>query len=74
MYLNPVDAAQQPRADLIRYLLTAYPLRDPHLRFGFRKLLEEPGNIYQQPYLEGAQPYRATRSIQTLVDDGLITS
>jgi ATP-dependent helicase YprA (DUF1998 family) len=74
MYLNPVDAAQQPREDLIRYLLTAYPLRDPHLRFGFRKLLEEPGNIYQQPYLEGAQPYRATCSIQTLVDDGLLHS
>ncbi len=72
MYLNPVDAAQQPREDLIRYLLTAYPLRDPHLRFGFRKLLEEPGNIYQQPYLEGAQPYRATCSIQTFVEENLL--
>lgn len=72
MYLNPVQAARQPREDLIRYLLTAYPLRDPHLRLGFKKLLEAPGNIYQQPYLEGAQPYRSTCSIQNLVDDGLL--
>ncbi len=72
MYLNPVEAARQPREDLIRYLLTTYPLRDPHLRHGFRKLLEAPGNVYQQPYLEGAQPYRATRSIQALIEDGLL--
>ncbi|WP_121970948.1 DEAD/DEAH box helicase [Leptolyngbya sp. BC1307] len=66
-YLNPIDAAQQPRQNLIRYLLTAYPLRDPHLRYGFKQLLEEPGAIYQYPYLEGAQPYQAGTSLENLV-------
>lgn len=66
-YLDPIDAAQQPRQNLIRYLLTAYPLRDPHLRYGFKQLLEEPGAIYQYPYLEGAQPYQAGTSLKNLV-------
>lgn len=74
MYLDPVKATQQPREDLIRYLITTYALRDPHLRHGFRQLLETPGNIYQQPYLEGAQPYCKAQSIQALVEEGLLHS
>jgi ATP-dependent helicase YprA (DUF1998 family) len=71
-YLNPIDAAAQPRQNLIRYLLTAYPLRDPHLRYGFKQLLEKLGNISQYPYLEGAQPYRPASTIQQLVDEGVL--
>jgi len=71
-YLNPIDAAAEPRQNLIRYLLTAYPLRDPHLRYGFKQLLEAPGNIFQHPYLEGAQPYRPASTIQQLVAEGVL--
>ena len=71
-YLNPIDAAEQPRQNLIRYLLTAYPLRDPHLRYGFRQLLEAPGNISQYPYLEGAQPYQPASTIKALVAQGVL--
>ncbi len=59
-YLDPIAAAEQPRADFIRYLLTTYPLRDPHLRYAFKQLLEQPGNLWQHPYLEGSQPYRSS--------------
>jgi ATP-dependent helicase YprA (DUF1998 family) len=71
-YLNPIDAAAEPRQNLIRYLLTAYPLRDPHLRSGFKQLLEAPGTISQHPYLEGAQPYRPASTIQQLVVEGVL--
>lgn len=71
-YLDPIDAANQPRKSLIRYLLTAYPLRDPHLRYGFKQLLEEPGAIYQHPYLEGAQPYRTGANLRQLVEQGIL--
>ena len=71
-YLNPIAAAAEPRQNLIRYLLTAYPLRDPHLRFGFKQLLEAPGTISQHPYLEGAQPYRPASTIQQLVAEGVL--
>jgi ATP-dependent helicase YprA (DUF1998 family) len=71
-YLDPIKAVTQPREDLIRYLLTAYPLRDRHLRYGLKKLLEQQGNIWQEPYLEGSQPYRSTTNVAKLVTDGVL--
>lgn len=71
-YLDPIAAVEQPRADFIRYLLTAYPLRDPHLRYGFKQLLEQPGNLWQHPYLEGSQPYKSSLSINDLVEQGVL--
>jgi ATP-dependent helicase YprA (DUF1998 family)/rubrerythrin len=71
-YLNPIAAVEQPRADFIRYLLTAYPLRDRHLRYGFKQLLEQPGNLWQHPYLEGSQPYKSSLSINDLVNQGVL--
>ncbi len=71
-YLNPIAAVTQPREDLIRHLLTAYPLRDQHLRYGFQQLLEERGNIWQEPYIEGSQPYRSANSVADLVAEGLL--
>ncbi|MEQ8973233.1 MAG: DEAD/DEAH box helicase [Coleofasciculus sp. C1-SOL-03] len=66
-YLDPIAAVEQPRQDLIRYLLTAYPLRDPHLRYGLEEQLKQPGTIWQYPYLEGSQPYQTTKSVSELV-------
>ena len=71
-YLNPIKATEQPRQDFIRHLMTAYPLRDPHLRYGLKKQLEQPGTVWQQPYLEGSQPYRAANSVKDLVDRGIL--
>ncbi len=68
-YLDPIAAAEQPRRDFIRYLLTSYKLRDPHLRYRLKQQLEEPGSIWQHPYLEGSQPYRSGSSIQQLIDE-----
>ena len=71
-YLDPIAATEQPREDFIRHLMTAYPLRDPHLRHGFKKQLEQPGTVWQQPYLEGSQPYRAASSVEDLVGQGIL--
>jgi ATP-dependent helicase YprA (DUF1998 family) len=73
-YLDPIAAVEQPRADFIRYLLTAYPLRDRHLRYGFKQLLEQPGNLWQHPYIEGSQPYKSSLSINDLVNQGVLHS
>jgi ATP-dependent helicase YprA (DUF1998 family) len=72
LYLDPIAAAEQPRKDLIRYLLTAYPLRNPDLRAGLEKLLNTQANIWQSPYLEGSQPYRPAESIADLVKAGVL--
>ena len=66
-YLNPIAATEEPRRDFIRYLLTEYSLRDSHLRYGFKQLLEQVGNVWQTPYLEGSQPYESGQSIRQLV-------
>lgn len=71
-YLDPIAAVEQPREDFIRYLLTAYPLRDPHLRYAFQQQLEQPGNLWQHPYLEGSQPYRSSLSVEQLVNQAVL--
>ncbi len=71
-YLDPIAATEQPREDFIRHLITAYPLRDPHLRYGLKKQLEQPGAVWQHPYLEGSQPYRAANSVSNLVSQGIL--
>lgn len=73
-YLDPIAATEQPRENFIRHLMTAYPLRDPHLRYGLKKQLEQPGTVWQHPYLEGSQPYRAASSISDLVSQGVLDS
>ena len=65
-YLNPIAATEEPRRDFIRYLLTEYSLRDSHLRYAFRQLLDQVGNVWQTPYLEGSQPYESGQSIRQL--------
>ncbi|MBU7584145.1 MAG: DEAD/DEAH box helicase [Nostoc sp. TH1S01] len=72
IYLDPIAAVEQPRQDFIRYLLTAYPLRDPHLRYGLKQQLEVPGTVWQHPYLEGSQPYRPAESVNALVNQGVL--
>ena len=73
-YLDPIAATEQPRENFIRHLMTAYPLRDPHLRYGLKKQLEQPGTVWQHPYLEGSQPYRAASSVSDLVGQGVLDS
>ena len=73
-YLDPIAATEQPREDFIRHLMTAYPLRDPHLRYGLKQQLEKPGIVWQHPYLEGSQPYRAAHSVSDLVSQGILHS
>jgi ATP-dependent helicase YprA (DUF1998 family) len=71
-YLDPIAAVEQPRQDFIRYLLTAYPLRDRHLRYALKQQLEQPGTVWQHPYLEGSQPYKPASSVNALVNQKVL--
>ncbi len=73
-YLNPIDAITQPREDFIRYLLTAYPIKDEALRQKLKAKLDQPGITWQHPYLEGSQPYQPGQSIAELVTAGMLHS
>lgn len=71
-YLDLIAVVEQSCRDYIRYLLTAYPLRDRHLRHSFQQSLEQPGNVWQYPYLEGSQPYQTSKSVSELVDSKVL--
>jgi hypothetical protein len=71
-YLNPIAATEKPRNDFIRYLLTAYPLRDSSLRTAFEQELQQRGSIWQSPYLEGSQPYCPDCSVADLVAEEVL--
>ncbi|GAA6623547.1 DEAD/DEAH box helicase [Scytonema sp. NUACC26] len=73
-YLDPIAAVEQPRQDFIRYLLTAYPLRDRHLRYALKQQLEQPGTVWQHPYLEGSQPYKPASSVNAFVNQKILHS
>lgn len=67
-YLDPIAAINQPRQDFIRYLLTAYPIKDTALREKLEAQLNQPGIVWQHPYVEGSQPYQVGASLAELVE------
>jgi hypothetical protein len=71
-YLDPIKAITEPRADFIRYLLTAYPIKDKALRQKLEAKLNQPGIVWQHPYVEGSQPYLAGESLAGLVDQNIL--
>ena len=71
-YLDPIAAITQPRQDFIRYLLTAYPIKDRTLREKLEAQLNQPGVVWQHPYVEGSQPYQVGASLAELVEAGFL--
>ncbi len=71
-YLDPIAVITQPREDFIRYLLTAYPIKDEKLRDKLKAKLNQPGIVWQHPYLEGSQPYETGSSFAELVELGIL--
>lgn len=71
-YLDPIAAITQPRQDFIRYLLTAYPIKDKVLREKLEAQLNQPGIVWQHPYVEGSQPYQVGASLAELVTAGIL--
>lgn len=54
---DPLDVAESVRAASLRYIDTAFWLKDADLRAERRRLLEEPGVLVQDPLIEPAIPY-----------------
>lgn len=71
--LNPIQAARRIGDAYRRYLLTAFPLADPDLARQFRSLLGESEKSLKGPYLEATPPFEAGRSLDEMVDEGLLS-
>ncbi len=72
MRLHPLETANRIREDYIRYLQTIYFFRDPSLRRQFQEALAAPDFLTRGPILEAAAPFRLGRSIEQMIQDGIL--
>lgn len=70
--INPITATQLARASYLRYLKTAYPIQDDELRQQFWSALEQPDLLVKGPLLEATPGFEKGKSIQELVDQGVL--
>jgi Lhr-like helicase len=57
---SPADVFTSLKDAYLRYYDTAFRLRDPHLQEERRRLLDVPGGIYAEPYIEIRPEYART--------------
>jgi len=70
--LHPLEVAQRIRDDYIRYLKTIYCFRDHDLEHQFWKALNAPDFLVRGPILEAAAPFKLGRSIEQMIEDGVL--
>jgi ATP-dependent helicase YprA (DUF1998 family) len=72
MSLDPLRTAEAVRVAYLRYLKTAFPLKEQGLSHQFSKLLEDPSKLVKGPYLEATPPFKPGASLKDLVNEGLL--
>lgn len=73
MGLDPIYATNHLRQSYLRYLATAFPLKDSALAAQFRALICEPERLVKGPYLEATPPFRTSASIGDLIREGALS-
>ncbi len=71
--LNPLSASRHIHETYARYLQTLYPISDPELREQFKHLVFDREQLVKGPYLEATPPYKAGRSINDLMAEGVLS-
>jgi len=72
MRLHPLEIASRIQEDYARYLQTIYFFRDPALRRQFQEALSAPHFLSRGPILEAAAPFRLGRSVEQMIQDGIL--
>ena len=72
MKLHPLEVTRRIRDDYTRYLKTIYFFRDAELRRQFWEALTAPDFLVRGSLLEAAIPFRLGRSIEQMVQDGVL--
>jgi ATP-dependent helicase YprA (DUF1998 family) len=67
-----LETAKRIREDYTRYLQTIYFFRDPDLRRQFREALSTPDFLTRGPILEAAAPFRLGRSVEQMIQEGIL--
>jgi len=72
MGLDPIYATNHLKQSYLRYLATAFPLKDAALAGQFRALLDEPERLVKGPYLEATPPFQTDTSIGDLIRERVL--
>ncbi len=77
MSINPINLAQKLQQSLVDYFITTFDVnrdgKHPWLAAEIREAFESPNNLVNGPYVELALPYKRGRSINELIDEGVLT-
>jgi hypothetical protein len=76
--MNPIELTTKLNTALIQYLLTTFDVnrdgRNAGLRDGMHKAFERDRALFSGPFLELSLPYRRGKSINQLVEDGVLSA
>ncbi|MBN1887185.1 MAG: DEAD/DEAH box helicase [Thermoflexales bacterium] len=70
--IHPLQTTSLIRDSYLRYLKTIYPFQDQDLRDQFWQALETPGLLVKGPLLEASPPFKTGRSIEELIEAGIL--
>ncbi len=65
---NPVEAHRHLRESVFRYIKTAFGTRSPSFEAERATLLDRPGGVFQEPFIEPIVPYRSEKALADLAD------
>ena len=74
MPIHPVETARRLREAYIRYLKTIKPFQEERLREEFSRVLETENMLVKGPYLELTPPFRSGKTIQQLMEEGILSA
>lgn len=73
MRLHPLEITEHVRESYLRYLATAFFLRDKELRNKLKTELNAPEGFVKGPFLEVTLPYKSGKTINDLIKEGLLS-
>lgn len=68
---NPVKAFAEIKQSVFRYIKTAFGSRSKSFESERHELLDKPGGIFQEPWIEPLIPYKTTRELAALSGEQL---
>lgn len=68
---NPVLTFAELKSSIFRYIKTAFGSRSETFERDRHYLLDRPGGVFQEPYIEPLIPYKSTRKLSALKDQDL---
>lgn len=74
MGLNPLDTSRIIFERYKKYITTSLKFNDDELNSQLINLLEEPNKFSKGPIIEATPPYKKGKSLQNLIDEGILTS